>query len=280
MRLLPAVLLCLQLLACSDSQQPDGKNESGLRVVSLAPHITELLFSVGAADNIVGVVAHSDFPEQARTLPVIGDAFRIDPERLAAVEPDLIFAWQGGNPPEAIEQLKSRGYRVVSLPADSLQDVAENIIKIGSLTGHADTAKAQARQFSDAMEQLAQDHSGQAPVSVFYQISRQPLYTVGGGHPISDLIQLCGGQNIFDDLQQLAPVVSLEQVLLRNPDVIITGNDNAQLEQWSRWKKLSAAREQNLFMVDASLVTRSSLRLLQGARQICAHLATARQRKY
>ena len=249
---------------------------STLRIVTLAPHLTEMVYTVGAGDALVGVVAYSDYPEQALSLPVIGDAFRIDPERLAAVEPNLILAWQGGNPDAVIEQLISRGYEVALLPANNLIDIAKNIIEIGRLTKRPESAGKVAGQFLAKLDRLQLTHGARSSLKVFYQISLQPLYTIGGGHPISEMIALCGGKNLFDDLDQLAPVVSLEDVLSRNPDVIIAGDDGAQLEQWLRWGELSAVANENLFAVDASLVTRPSTRMLQGAEQICAHLERAR----
>ncbi|MDH3647114.1 MAG: cobalamin-binding protein [Gammaproteobacteria bacterium] len=281
MRTLLTIGACIFLVACSDRNTTTtarGNLEEPLRIVSLAPHLTELLYTAGAGDMLVGVVAHSDYPEQARSVRVIGDAFRIDPERLAEVEPDLILAWQGGNPDEVIDQLISRGYTVVRLSADRITDIPKNLIEIGKLAGTSEIAVAQAGQFSQAMERLARTHANKSSLKVFYQISLQPLYTVGGDHPISDIIKLCGGENLFADLKQLAPIVSLEDVLSRNPDVIVAGDDRAQLDQWLRWNDLRAAINGNLFVVDASLVTRASTRMLQGAKQICAHLDRARTR--
>ncbi len=224
------------------------------------------------------MVAHSDYPPAARELPVIGDAFRIDPERLAAADPDLVLAWVGGNPQEAIEQLVSRGYKVARLRTDSLEDVAANLVEIGRLAGRADIANARAREFLRELSGLRTRHAGKRRLSVFYQIAPQPLYTVGRPHPISEMIDLCGGENLFADLDQLAPVVSLEDVVARNPEVIIASADDARLDRWRRWEGLAAAVGDNLYTVDPSLVTRPGVRMLEGVEAICGHLERARRR--
>lgn len=265
------------LAACAaDEPQPPAAAESGLRIVTLAPHLTELVYDIGAGGDLVGVVAHSDYPQAATRLPVIGDAFRIDPERLAAVEPDLVLAWDGGNPPETVDQLVERGYRVVSLRADTLRDVATNLAEIGALVGRETQARKAADEFLRTIEEQRQRSAAAGLLRVFYQISPQPLYTVGGRHPISDMIALCGGENVFAELEQLAPVVSLEAVLARNPQVIIAANPGGQLERWLRWPGLAAVTGNTLYTVDASLVSRPSTRMLQGLRQICSHLESAR----
>ncbi|MBT8131207.1 MAG: cobalamin-binding protein [Gammaproteobacteria bacterium] len=281
MKKLLAILLCVLLAACVDRttpEEPAADPKAPVSIISLAPHLTELLFSVGAGDQIAGVVAHSDFPPAAKMLPVVGDAFRIDPERLATLKPDLILAWQGGNPDDLIGQLRGRGFNVVSLPANNLDDVAANLIFIGRQTGHLAYALEQAEAFRQTVAELRLAYQSRMVVDVFYQISNQPLYTIGASHPVTELIELCGGRNIFADVAQAAPVVSLEEVILRDPQVIIASTGNPQLDNWSRWEDLRAVAANNLYLVDASLVNRSSLRILQGARQICAHLDRARQK--
>ncbi|MBT8136229.1 MAG: cobalamin-binding protein [Gammaproteobacteria bacterium] len=277
MKLLPAMLVAACLGGCT-GERHEGPADIGpaSRIVTLAPHLTELVFTVGAGNQLVGVVAHSDYPEAAQSLPVIGDAFRIDPERLAAVEPDLVLAWAGGNPAETVNQLLDRGYRVVSLPADALTDVAANLVRIGALTGHETVARAMADEYLQVLEQRRRQSMTGRPLRVFYQISPQPLYTVGGRHPISEMIRLCGGQNVFADLEQLAPAVSLEAVLARDPQVIIAAMPGGELQQWHRWADMAAVAGEALYTVDASLVSRPSTRMLQGLQQLCAHLEAVR----
>ncbi len=271
--------LVAAVAGCGEPATPPPDTSNGQRIVTLAPHLTELVFSAGAGDRLVGVVAYSDFPEAAQALPVIGDAFRIDPEQLAAVDPDLVLAWEGGNPDEALDQLETRGYRVIRLATESLFDVADNLEAIGRLTGTGDMAQRAAGDYRAALEKLAATHRGREPITVFYQVSPQPLYTVGGRHAISDMIRVCGGRNVFDDLGQLAPVVSLEAVIDRDPEVIIASNYGDPLERWRGWPDLSAARNGNLYTVDAALVTRPGLRMLEGTRAVCRHLDEARQNR-
>ncbi len=249
------------------------------RIVSLAPHLTELVYTAGAGEGLVGVVAYSDYPPAARELPLVGDAFRIDLERLATLEPDLVLAWETGNPEEAIAQLKRQGYRVEVLATATLADVAAALEHIGRLAGTTAIARPAARAYLEQLASLQARYRQVGRVDAFYQISERPLYTIGRDHPIDEMISICGGDNIFSDLRQVAPVVSVEDVLLRAPDVILAGEPpgHALLERWQRWEQLPAVRNGHLYTVDATLVARSSTRILEGLQQVCERLDRARQ---
>lgn len=248
------------------------------RIVSLAPHLTELVFSAGAGDRLVGVVEHSDWPPAARALPRIGDAFRLDFERIVALRPDLVLAWDTGTPARVIERLEELGLRIVVLGGARLADIASDLRSIGRLAGTVTIAERVARSFERDMDALAERYADAPPVSVFYQISLEPLYTVNGRHLISELLSVCGGRSAFAELTELAPAVSVEAVLLRDPDVILAaaaGGEEA-LDFWRRWPNLAAVRANNLFTVDDDLVARPTTRTVRGARQICARLDAAR----
>lgn len=249
------------------------------RIVTLAPHLTELVYTAGAGARLVGVVAWSDFPPEAAELPLVGDAFRVDLERLAALEPDLVLAWDSGNPAEVIEQLERHGYRVVALATRTLDEVADNLEQIGRLAGTAAIARERAQHYRDRLDALRAQYGGQPSVSAFYEISPTPLYTVGRPHPITGMIAACGGRNIFADIDAMAPVVSVEDVLLRDPQVMLAGpppGTDTALQSWRRWPHLRAVRDGHLYTVDPSLVARASTRILEGLVQICTALQRAR----
>ncbi|MGH8496688.1 MAG: cobalamin-binding protein [Gammaproteobacteria bacterium] len=251
------------------------------RIVSLAPHLTELVFTAGAGGKLVGVVEYSDFPPEARALPRIGDAFRLDFERIAALKPDLVLAWESGNPVRAIERLEELGLRVIVVGSYELADIASGLRMIGRLAGTAATAEQAAERFEQDIGELIARYADAPEIAVFYQISLDPLFTVNGRHLISELLRVCGGRNIFAGLTELAPAVSVEAVLARNPEMIMTpreGGDEA-LDFWRRWPDLNAVRANNLVAVDANLVARATTRTVQGAVQICAALDTARTAK-
>ncbi|MCH7508718.1 MAG: cobalamin-binding protein [Proteobacteria bacterium] len=285
MKTLPSVLLGAVLLAISSVEttaqvrQP-AVFENPERIVTLSPHLAELVFAAGAGDLLVGTVEYSDYPPQASSIARIGDAFRIDSEKLAALGPDLILAWPGGNPQSLIDGLRNDGYQVLELAATGLESVAIQLRRIGELTGHADRAGRAADLYLAKVDRLRVENLQKPPIRVFYQVAQRPLFTIGRKQVISEVVSLCGGINIFADLDSLAPVVSMETVLLRNPQVILsarTGSANP-LDIWLDYPAVAAVRLENLYLVDASLLARAGLRLADGAAQVCRLLDQARRK--
>jgi iron complex transport system substrate-binding protein len=274
--------LCALLVLCGPRAECDepAANEPppAQRIVTLSPDLTELVYSAGAGPSLVGVIEHSDYPLAARSLPRVGDAFALDFERIGALHPDLILAWDGGTPARWIERLKELGFRVVPLGARRLEDVAQELVEIGRLSGQEALAQSAADTYLEQLRALRARYAGVDVVTVFFQISRQPLYTVGGPHPITAMLELCGGRNVFEDVSVLAADVSPEAVLGRNPDVIIGGDDEGAdaLELWHAWPALTAVAHGDLYLVPAGLVTRTSTRLLEGAAELCKALQQAR----
>lgn len=249
-----------------------------LRIVSLAPHLTELVFAAGAGEMLVGTVAYSDYPAQALQIERIGDAWRVDLERLVALQPDLVLAWPSGTPEQTLQRLGASGLEVVLLPTDRLADVAVALRRIGELTGQAAEGRAAASRFEAEVEGLRARHAAAATVSVFVQLDDQPLYTINGRHLISEVVELCGGRNIFGELPQLAPAVSLESVLARDPQVILTTDDTIAdpRGEWSRWQSMQAVRAGTIYAVPADTVSRATPRLTEGIAAVCEALAAAR----
>lgn len=280
--LLVAAILLGACSRATDSSPPEDTPGIAARIVSLAPHLAELVNVAGAGDQLVGVSAFSNYPEAVTKLPLVGDAFMIDQERLALLEPDLLLAWESGTPAHTIDELRSRGYRVEVIPTRGLSDVGRALQRIGELTGHESEAAAAARRFAAELDALRAQHAADEPVSVFYQISVQPLYTVNATHYVSELIELCGGTNIFADLDELAPLVGEEAVLARNPEVLLAGSvemDGTSFDVWARWPGLAANELGNHFEIPADLLARATPRLLGAGAAICEALDAARVRR-
>lgn len=282
MRIAAFMLLAWLLGACSAEHSATPTSaEIPQRIVTLAPHLAELVFVAGAGDLLVGVSAYSNYPLPVRSLPVIGDAFMIDQEQLAVLQPDLLLVWESGTPAHVVDELRARGHRVEVLRTRGLNDVTAALQKIGALTGNEATANAAARRFQDGIAALKREWSAAENIRVFYQVSGRPLYTVNGKHYVSELISICGGSNIFADLGDLAPLVAEEAVLNRDPEILLaadTGGDNV-FAQWSRWPSLSANRLENHFLVSADEIGRPTPRLLQAGEQVCQRLAQGRLRR-
>ncbi len=278
-------VVTLILVVASDlaTAAPSEPTEAARRVVTLSPHLAELMYAVGAGDALVGVSAYSDHPDTVRSLPQVGDAFMVDQEQLALLEPDLVLAWYSGTPAATVGELRKQGFNVERIRTRSLADIAEAIDTIGRWTGREQEAAQVRAVFESQLAGLGEPADRQAPIRVFYQISQRPLYTVNGDHYASELIERCGGRNIFAELGELAPMVSEEAVLARDPEVIIAGGTDEDAESllshWRRWERLSATRWDNYFVVDADLLGRASNRLTQAGAEICERLARARAQR-
>ena len=271
-----AAVLCLFLAVSVWAGSAPAK-----RVVSLAPHLTELVFDAGAGSLLVGAVEYSDYPPEARAIPRVGDAFRLDRERLANLEPDLVLAWRGGTPDSVITQLQQSGYQVEAIEILDPAGVADALERIGRLAGTANVAGPRAASFRNSFADLQREYSGRTPVRVFFQVSERPLFTVGADQLIGKVIEACGGLNVFADLQQLAAVVSEESVVAADPQIILTparaGDD--PLARWRRFRRMTAVRDDHMFVVDGDQIARQSLRLIEGTRQVCELIDRARPRE-
>ncbi|MDX9707294.1 MAG: cobalamin-binding protein [Azospira sp.] len=253
------------------------------RIVSLAPHMTETLFAAGAGERIVGTVEHSDYPAAATRIVRIGSYSRVDLEAVAALKPDLILGWESGNATAHLGKLKALGYTIYLSQPNHIEDVAGEIERLGALAGTGATANAEADRLRARLAALRAEYAGKPTVRTFYQFWQRPVMTVGREQIITDVIRLCGGENVFGHLDQMAPTVSVEAVIAANPEAIVaSGRDDARpewLDEWKRWPGVEAVKRNNLFVVPGELIMRHTPRLFDGAERLCRHLETARQRR-
>ena len=251
------------------------------RIVSLAPHATELLYAAGAGDRVVAVLATSDWPPEAAAKPKVGDSRALDLERIFLLQPDLVVTWPFAAPAQ-VNALVARGIPVfISNPA-TIDGIAQDIERLGTLAGTLPAAAQQAMEFRAHLTRLRGQYAGKRTMRVFYEIWDVPMYTIGGHHLISQALRVCGGENVFASLALPAPGVSVEAVLAAKPDAIIAGADRAVrpawLDEWKRWPTLPAVARGNLFTVDANLLHRSGPRFIDGVAALCAALDKARTR--
>ncbi|MCC6072601.1 cobalamin-binding protein [Massilia sp. GCM10020059] len=253
------------------------------RIISMSPHVTELLFAAGGGSRIVGAMNFSDYPEAAKRIPLIGSNSQIDMERAVALKPDLLIVWQSGNTARQLEQIRQLGVPVFFSEPRKLDDVATSLTRFGQLLGTEAAARQAAAAYRAQVTALGARHGKRPTVRVFYQIWDKPVYTLSGDHMVSDAIRLCGGENIFASLKVKAPSVSIEAVLQADPEVIVGdeqhGPDDAGITIWKPYKTMTAVARGNLFTLNSELLTRSGPRLPQGVAQLCERLETARQRR-
>lgn len=280
-RLLWVWLLCWALPAAAASVRvvdDAGRTlelpQSPQRIISLTPHLTELLFAVGAGPQLVGVDSASDFPAAAKTLPRVGDTQRINYERILALKPDLVVVWVGGNRAADLHRLRQLGLPLLHTEARQLSDVSRLLRLVGEASGHAEAGQAAAQDFDARLAALRVASTRQPPARAFYQVWDRPLMTVGGQHWISDALTICGVRNVFADLDAAAPVVSREAVLQRAPELIVSGNDAPDPRGiWQVYARLPAAQRDAFVRVDADRLHRPTPRLIEGIAELCGGLA-------
>jgi iron complex transport system substrate-binding protein len=250
------------------------------RIVSLAPHLTELAFTAGAGERIVATVDFSDHPAAARNIPRIGNAFRVDLERLLALRPDVVLVWESGTPAPTIERIRALQLPVVSFQTHRLEHVATVLREIGRLAGTSEVAERAALDYEKRIQQLRDEYRERAPLRVFIEVDDRPLYTVNGRHIMSELVELCGGRNVFADLNELAPAIGIEAVIAANPQVIVSTDDTVpdSAAVWGRWRHIEAVRTGNVYTLRSDDIARATTRLTVAAEAVCRTLDTARQR--
>ncbi len=253
------------------------------RVVSLAPHLTELMYAAGAGERMVGALQYSDFPPAAKRLPRVGSEASIDLEALVALRPDLVIAWPNAGSARAVERIAALGIPVFRSEPRELEDIARTLETLGRLAGTDAAAAAAARAFRARAGDIARRHASRAPVRVFYQVWDRPLITVSGDHVISKAMRLCGGENVMADLPALAPEIDRERVLRADPEAIVaSGADGARpawLDAWRAFPELAAVRGDNLYAIRPELLQRHTPRLLDGADELCRILDAVRARR-
>lgn len=272
-----------EVCATDDSGQRICLDRPAERIAALSPGATELLYAAGAGKQVVAVVAYSDYPPEAKQVPSVGSHTRLDLERLVSLRPDVAIGWMTGNSGEQLSKLEALGIPVFMIEPRTFEGVSSAIERLARLAGSEAEGDATAEAFRSGMAQLAERYADAAPVPVFYQVWDKPLMTVNDNHLIGRVISLCGGVNVFGQLDRLVPHVTPEAVLAADPEAIVAGGmgeeNRAWLTQWEQYPHLKAAARSNLFFVPPSLIQRPTPRLLEGSRLLCEKLERARARR-
>jgi iron complex transport system substrate-binding protein len=287
-----AAFLMLVLLAAPGFAVVSVKDDGGAtvtlprpaqRVVSLAPHLTELLFAAGAGDRLVGVGAFADYPEAAKRLPQVGDSAMLDLERIVSLKPDLLVVWRDGNSPQQLSKLATLGIPVYASELGTLADIAGTLRRLGQLAGTETSANARAEAYEQRLRALRERYAGRPPLRLFYQVWPRPLLTFNDRHLVIQGLALCGAKNVFGALAPLVPTVSEEAVVAADPDVIVTGRAGREgpdgLDVWRRLTRLKAVQRGALIAVDPDTLHRSSDRIVDGLDHLCAQLDAVRARR-
>ncbi len=246
--------------------------EPAVRIITLAPNLAELVFAAGAGEHLKAVVEYSNFPDAVAQIPRVGDAFRIDLERIVELKPDLVIAWKSGNPQSALQKLQQLGIKVWQIEITRPEQIADVIENLSHAAGTEEKGVAKASQLRSRLADLRQQNANKVPVDYFYQIAPRPLYTINGQHIISHSLAICSGHNVFSDLSTLAPQISRESVIIANPQVMIAPEvpgDPPALRAWQDWPRLQAVQNGAMLYLPADEINQATPRLLNSIALAC-----------
>lgn len=251
------------------------------RVISLAPFLTDMVIMLDATEQLVGVLDDGQLPPELDHVPRVGGHQSLSLELIVEQKPDLVLAWDSGNPPALLGRLESWGIRVLRFDPKTLQSIATTVERLGEALHASERATQLNEHYSAALSQLAVPVDADAP-RVFIQLWDDPIYTVSGNQLIGAAVNHCGGVNVFDALPGLAPQVGREGVLAANPDLILVLADDGKavtewLDRWRRFPQLNAVHQDGLQVLDSYRLVRPTPDVLDGVEQLCKLIA--RQRK-
>jgi iron complex transport system substrate-binding protein len=266
-------------LVTDDSQRKVAVPQAPLRIVSLAPGATELLFAAGAGSQVIATVEYSDEPAAARQIARIGDVAAFDMERLVSLHPDVVVVWASGGNPAQRQKIAGLRIPIYEQQVARLADIPAVIRRLGVLAGTGSVADQAAQRMEARLAALTREymtHSGKAP-SVLLQVWNRPIYTVGGKQLMSDALSICGARNVFGDLAEPGPVVDTEAVIARDPDIIIVaapqGEGASWVSDWKRLGSLTAVREHRVVVFEDQALSRLGPSVIGATEGLCRLLA-------
>ncbi len=286
MRLLSILMAWCSLSVMADVRVVDDNDDEvrlaapAQRIISLAPNITEVLFHIGAGEQIVGADEYSNYPEAAKQILRVNNHAAANYELILSLKPDLVIAWQSGNGDKIISPLRKLGIPVFVVETREIERIPNLFRRFGQLSGNNELAQQRIEEFTQRLQLLGDAQIGKSVVRTFYQIWDQPLITLNGKHMVSDVIELCGGVNVFADAAPLVPYVNIESIVAADPQVIIAGGSQDEqsswFSSWQKWDGISAVQHKQIYLIPADLMQRHSVRILDGAQMMCDYLDNAR----
>lgn len=256
-------------------------NEPAQRVISLAPHATEIAYAAGLGDKLIAVSEMSDYPEQANKLEKVSNYQGIKLERIIALRPDLVIAWPSGNPAKELEKLAQFDVPIYYSTSSSLMDIANNIEQLSQYSENPQIGQKAADDFRTQLNVLKDKYNTEDKVRYFYQLSEKPIITVAGKNWPSEVFSFCGGENIFSSAGSPYPQVSIEQIITRQPDVIFTSRHAMSSDgMWSEWKnEVPALKDGHIWSLNADWINRPTPRTLNAITEVCDYFESVRQKR-
>jgi len=236
------------------------------RIISLNPATTEMLFAIGAGDRVIGRTTWDSYPDFVRLIPDMGPGLRPNLEVVIAAKPDLVILYASADNRPAADRLRALGISTLAVKNDSIGDLARTLRLLGIVTGDSVRAAIVADSVAATLDRVRAATKGRSRPTAFWYIWDSPLITIGRGSYMSELLEIAGARNLYDDMTVPSPSVTLEDVVRRNPDVVIAGPDGTRnLSTDARWLALPAVRAGRIIVADTALVAKPSVRLGEAA---------------
>lgn len=237
------------------------------RIASLNPSTTELLFAIGAGSRLVGRTTYDAFPPEVRSVPDLGPGLRPNVEAVLAARPDLVVLYASDDNRDAAHRLRAAGVATAAFRVDRVADFVRVTLALGALTGDSAAARTTVDSVRRTLDRVRAATASLPHPTVFWPLYDQPLLATGGGSYLNELIDVAGGRNVYGFMKEPSPRVSFEDLLRRDPDVVLASPDSrTRYLADPRWRSLRAVREGRLLTVDTTLVLRPGPRLGEAAR--------------
>jgi vitamin B12 transport system substrate-binding protein len=250
-------------------------------IIALSPHIVEILYDIGAGDQIIGTTAFADYPEQAKDIPIIGNYLRLQIEKVIALQPDIIIAWKSGNPSDDLARLKQLGFNIIYSEPKSFEDIAKEMREFGLLTGHAKHAEKQAQSLLSELKLIKEQNQDKTPITVFYELWSRPLTTVAKGSWPQQFLNICQASNPFEEVGIPYPQVNIEKVLQAPIQLIIQPLSVNQSDRtgfnWHEWPIIPAVKNKQIIQPDADAMHRMTMRSLKALNLLCTDIDKTRE---
>lgn len=259
------VLLMFALLSFELSAKPQ-------RIISLAPHTTEMVYALNAGSRLIAVSDYSDYPSDAKQLPSVASYNGVDFEKILTLEPDLIIAWKGGNKPQDLNKLESLGLSIFYSNPQTPEDVGAELEALGELLGNQQQAGKVSHAYLTGLASLRTQYRRDELTPVFYYMWPQPLMSIGKGAWANQLLNLCGARSIFDDVSVDYPEVNLQDVINRRPQILIAAMKTNLQDAQGYWNKFNEVLSAKLLVVNPDRLHRFTPRLLDGLQDLCEQL--------
>ncbi len=274
------VMYCIYLLLICTASFAQEVPTNKPTIIALSPHIVEMLYDIGAGQQIIGTTTYADYPKSAKNIPRIGNHARIQIERVIALQPDIIIAWKSGSPSDDLARLSQLGFKVVYSQPNNFADIAHELRRFSALTGHKIQGEKVAQAFEEKLAAIKKAYRGKTAITGFYELWSRPLTTVAKDSWPQQFLTVCQVYNPFERALTPYPQISVEQVLPASIQLIIQPISNStkarEVFNWQDWPMIPAVANKQIIQPNTDAMHRMTIRSLEALNDLCHDIDKAR----